>query len=35
MEIPCRNEVDKVELPRAVAALSTWLLAALILVPLR
>lgn len=35
MEIPCRNEVDKVELPRAVAALVTWLLAALILVPLR
>ena len=35
MEIPCRNEVDKVELPRAVAALSTWLIAALILVPLR
>jgi membrane-associated protease RseP (regulator of RpoE activity) len=35
MEIPCRNEVDKVELPRAVAALVSWLLAALILVPLR
>ena len=35
MEVPCRNEVDKVELPRAVAALVSWLLAALILVPLR
>lgn len=35
MEIPCRNEIDKVELPRAVAALVSWLLAALILVPLR
>ena len=35
MEIPCTNEVDKVELPRAVAALVSWLLAALILVPLR
>ncbi|KAL7548978.1 hypothetical protein ACHAWF_012248, partial [Thalassiosira exigua] len=35
MEIPCRNEVDKVGLPRAVAALVSWLLAALILVPLR
>lgn len=34
-EIPCRNEIDKVELPRAVAALVAWLLAALILVPLR
>ncbi|KAL9181292.1 hypothetical protein ACHAXT_010097 [Thalassiosira profunda] len=34
MEIPCRNEIDKVELPRAVAALVSWLLAALILVPL-
>jgi len=35
MEIPCRNEIDKVELPRAVAALVSWILAALILVPLR
>jgi len=35
MEIPCRNEVDKVELPRAVAALVSWILAALILVPMR
>mmetsp|Transcript_15697 Transcript_15697/g.33995 ORF Transcript_15697/g.33995 Transcript_15697/m.33995 type:complete len:697 (+) Transcript_15697:209-2299(+) len=35
MEIPCRNEIDKVELPRAVAALVSYLLAALILVPLR
>lgn len=35
LEVPCRNEVDKVELPRAVAALVSWLLAALILVPLR
>ena len=35
MEIPCRNEVDKVGLPRAVAALASWIIAALILVPLR
>jgi len=35
MEIPCRNEIDKAELPRAVAALVSWILAALILVPLR
>lgn len=35
MEIVCRNEVDRVELPRAVAAFVTWVLAALILVPLR
>lgn len=35
LEIPCRNEVDKADLPRAVAALVSWLLAALILVPLR
>lgn len=35
MEIPCRNEIDKVELPRAVAALVSYLLAALILVPMR
>lgn len=34
-EVPCRNEIDKAELPRAVAALVSWLLAALILVPLR
>ena len=35
MEIPCRNEIDKADLPRAVAALVSWILAALILVPLR
>jgi len=35
MEIPCRNEVDKVELPRAVVALVSWILAALILVPMK
>mmetsp|Transcript_19613 Transcript_19613/g.41225 ORF Transcript_19613/g.41225 Transcript_19613/m.41225 type:complete len:84 (+) Transcript_19613:469-720(+) len=35
MEIPCRNEIDKVELPRAIAALVSWLVAVLILVPLR
>ena len=35
MEIPCRNEIDKVELPRAIAALVSWFIAALILVPLR
>ena len=35
MEIPCRNEIDKADLSRAVAALVSWLLAALILVPLR
>jgi hypothetical protein len=34
MEIPCRNEVDRVELPRAVAAVVSWILAALILCPL-
>lgn len=34
MEIPCRNEIDRVELPRAVAASVSWILAALILCPL-
>lgn len=35
MEIICRNEIDRVELPRAVAAFVSWVVAALILVPLR
>lgn len=35
MEIPCRNEIDKADLPRAVAALVSYLVAALILVPLQ
>lgn len=34
MEIPCRNEIDRVELPRAVAAVVSWILAALVLCPL-
>ena len=34
MEIPCKNEIDKVELPRAVAAFVSWVMAALILCPL-
>jgi membrane-associated protease RseP (regulator of RpoE activity) len=35
LEIPCRNEVDKVELPRVIAAVISWGIAALVLVPLR
>lgn len=35
LEIPCRNEVDKVELPRVIVAVVSWAIAALILVPLR
>ena len=35
MEVPCRNEIDKADLPRAVAALVSFVLAALILVPMR
>jgi len=34
MEIPCKNEIDRVELPRAVAAFVSWVLVALILCPL-
>lgn len=34
MEIPCKNEIDRVELPRAVAAFVSWIIAALILCPL-
>lgn len=33
-EVPCRNEVDPVGVPQAVAALLLWFVAALILVPL-
>lgn len=35
LEVPCRNEVDKVALPRVIAAVVSWVIAALILVPLR
>ncbi|KAL7499572.1 hypothetical protein ACHAWT_008574 [Skeletonema menzelii] len=35
MEIPCKNEIDRVELPRAVAAFVCWIIAALILCPLK
>lgn len=35
LEIPCRNEVDKIELPRVIVAVVSWAIAALILVPLR
>ena len=34
MEIPCRNEIDRVDTGRAVAAFVSWILAALILCPL-
>jgi len=34
MEIPCRNEIDRVDTGRAVAAFVSWVLAALILCPL-
>ena len=32
LEIPCRNEVDKADLPRVIFAAVSWLIAALILV---
>lgn len=35
MEVPCRNEVDKANVPRLIAAVASWLIAALILIPLR
>eukprot|EP00970_Alexandrium_tamarense_P017057 scaffold8103_cov166-Alexandrium_tamarense.AAC.3 len=35
MEVPCRNEVDKANVPRVIAAVASWLIAALILIPLR
>ena len=35
LEVPCRNEVDKVELPRVIVAVVSWAIAALTLVPLR
>jgi len=34
MEIPCRNELDKADLPRAVAALAVWCVAILALTPI-
>ena len=34
MEMPCRNEIDRVDTGRAVAAFVSWILAALILCPL-
>ena len=34
LEIPCVNEIDKVELPRAIAALVVFFVAALVLVPM-
>eukprot|EP00956_Cyclotella_meneghiniana_P026563 scaffold57743_cov50-Cyclotella_meneghiniana.AAC.5 len=35
LEIPCRNEIDKVELPRVAVAVVSWVIVALVLVPLR
>ena len=33
MEVPCRNEIDKINLPRILIAFSLWFLAALIIIP--
>lgn len=35
LEVPCRNEIDKANLPRAIAAFVSWCLAVLVLVPIR
>lgn len=35
MEIPCRNEVDNVPIPRVFAALALWFVVALTLIPLQ
>jgi membrane-associated protease RseP (regulator of RpoE activity) len=34
MEVPCRNEVDKVNLPRSLAAFSLWFVAILAIAPM-
>ena len=34
MEVPCRDETDKVNLPRILAVFSLWFLAALVVVPM-
>mmetsp|Transcript_26881 Transcript_26881/g.60783 ORF Transcript_26881/g.60783 Transcript_26881/m.60783 type:complete len:682 (-) Transcript_26881:97-2142(-) len=35
LEVPCRNEIEKADLPRALTAFICWVLAALIIVPIR
>jgi len=33
LEVPCRNEIDPLDIPRGLLAIAVWVLAALILIP--